>query len=519
MRKQDNSRPDCNCSFTGLYLLLFLNLLTVGCATVSYDIPKTQSSFLAETSDTYFGRHAAEWAVKHGNQSGFFPFSQGMDALGARLRLLEKAEKSVDLQYFLMKDDTAGRVVLHALLEAADRGVRIRFLLDDVFTTAPDMNLLLVNQHPNVQVRLFNPVSRRGFRALNFVGDFRRANRRMHNKSFTVDNAVSIVGGRNIADEYFQLKDTSVFADFDVVALGPVVSEISESFDDYWNHQLAIPIEQLSADLPPNALEEKRAEIGEQANALYTGVYENALKSHLLQDIVSGAQPLFEADARVMADSPEKLVNAVGAEHKKLAGELRELVTSATEEVIIISPYYVPGKNGVALTRELLDAGIRVVVVTNSLASNNHVPVHSAYGRYRKDIAGMGVELFETRSDAGRFIQDTDAPEQFTLHTKLMLIDRRYLFVGSLNMDPRSIDINAEMGLLIDSPEMTGAIADRIDERLPNMAYKIVLTDKNKLEWHGITDGVEVIETKEPQTSGWLRFKAWFLKIAPESQM
>jgi putative cardiolipin synthase len=366
---------------------------------------------------------------------------------------------------------------------------------------------------------LYNPVSRRGFRALNFVGDFRRANRRMHNKSFTVDNAVSIVGGRNIADEYFQLKNTSVFADFDVAALGPVVSEISESFDDYWNHQLAIPIEQLSSDLPPNALEEKRAEISEQANELYTGVYENALKSHLLQDIISGAQPLFEADARVMADSPEKLVNAVGTEHKKLAGELRELVTSATEEVIIISPYYVPGKIGVGLARELVDSGVRVVIVTNSLASNNHVPVHSAYGRYRKDIAGMGVELFETRADAGRFTQDADGPEQFTLHTKLILIDRRYLFVGSLNMDPRSIDINAEMGLLIDSPEMTGGIADKIDERLPNLAYRIVLTDKNKLEWHGITDGVEVIETREPQTSAWLRFKAWFLKIAPESQM
>ena len=455
----------------------------------------------------------------HGEASGFFPIGQGMDALGARLRLLEKAERTVDLQYFLMKDDTAGNVVLHALLQAADRGVRIRFLLDDIFTTTPDRNLLLVNQHPNIEVRLFNPVSRRGFRALNYVGDFRRANRRMHNKSFTTDNAISIVGGRNIADEYFQLKDTAVFSDFDVVALGPVVGEISKSFDDYWNHVLAIPIEQLSPDLEANALEEKRAEIGEQASALYTGVYENALKSRLLQDIISGAQPLFVANARVMADSPEKLVNAVGPAHKKLAGELRELVTSATKEVIIISPYYVPGRNGVELTRNLVDSSVRVVVVTNSLASNNHVPVHSAYGRYRKDIAGMGVELFETRADAGRFTQVADAPEQFTLHTKLILIDRRYLFVGSLNMDPRSIDINAEMGLLIDSPEMTGAIADRIDELLPSIAYRIVLTDKNKLEWHGTSDDVEVIETREPQTSAWLRFKAWLMKIAPESQM
>lgn len=502
---------------SGLLVLLLLSQLLTGCATVPHDLPKTSTTFIADTGATHFGKQVSNWSGENNNRSGFFPLGQGMDALGARLRLLEKAEKSVDLQYFLMKDDTAGRVMLHALLKAADRGVRIRFLLDDIFTTAPDRNLLLINQHPNVQVRLFNPISRRGFKALNFVGDFRRANRRMHNKSFTADNSVSIVGGRNIADEYFQLKETSVFADFDVVAFGPVVMEISESFDDFWNHKLAIPIEQLSPDLPANALDDKRAEISEEADALYDGIYRDALASHLLQDLVSGAQPFFAADATVIADSPEKLVNAVADEHKKLVGTLRDLVSGASEEVIIISPYYVPGKNGIAFAREVLDSGARVVVVTNSLASNNHVPVHSAYGRYRKDVVEMGVELFEARADAGRFDQNIDGPEKFTLHTKLILIDHRYLFVGSLNMDPRSIDINAEMGLLIDSPEMTRAMADRIDERLPYTAYKLVLNDK--LEWHGTVDGVQEVETREPQASTWLRFKAWLMKIAPESQM
>lgn len=519
MWQQRNSRHPETQKTVGLHALVLLMLLVAGCATVPHDIPKVSSMYISNTSDTHFGRQVADWSDEHDGKSGFFPLGQGMDALGARLRLLEKAETSVDLQYFLMKDDTAGIVVMHALLQAADRGVRIRFLLDDVFTTTPDKNLLLINQHPNIEVRLFNPISRRGLRALNFVGNFRRANRRMHNKSFTADNAISIVGGRNIADEYFQLKDTSVFADFDVVVLGPVVSEISRSFDDYWNHMLAIPIEQLSKEPDEGALESTRAKIAEELGALYSGVYQGALESNLLQDLISGAQPWYVADARVMADSPEKLVNTVGPEHKKLVGELREIVELATEEVIIISPYYVPGNNGVELARKLVDSGIRVVVVTNSLASNNHVPVHSAYGRYRKDVVGMGVELFEARADAGRFAQGTDAPEQFTLHTKLMLIDRRYLFVGSLNMDPRSIDINAEMGLLVDSPEMTGAMADRIDEVLPDITYRVILTDKNKLEWHGITDDVEVVETREPQTSAWLRFKAWFMKIAPESQM
>jgi len=506
-------------STAGLHALLLLTLFFTGCATVPHDLPKTSSEFMTDTGNTHFGRLAADWADNHEERSGFQPIFQGMDALGARLRILEKAEKSVDLQYFLMKDDSAGKVMLYALLQAADRGVRIRFLLDDVFTTAPDRNLLLLNQHPNAEIRLFNPISRSGIRALNFVGNFRQANRRMHNKSFTVDNAVSIVGGRNIADEYFQLKETSVFADFDVLAFGPVVSEISASFDDYWNHALAVPIELLSTDLEAGALDAARDRIDANTGVLYSGTYKRALESSLLQDVMSGKQALFVADARVMADSPEKLVNAVSIEHKKLVGELRELVISAKQEVVIISPYYVPGKSGVEFAREIVDEGVRLIVVTNSLASNNHVPVHSAYARYRKDVLGVGVELYEARADAGRFAATPGGPENFTLHTKLILIDRRYLFVGSLNMDPRSVDINAEMGLLIDSPEMTGAMADIIDARLTDIAYEVVLNDKGKLEWHGQTDGAEVVETKEPQTSGWLRFKAWFMKIAPESQM
>lgn len=502
-----------------LYVLFLLIQLTLGCAAVPYDLPKSSTTYIADTSETHFGRLAKEWTSEHDEKSGFLPISQGMDALGARLYVLEKADNSVDLQYFLMKDDTAGRIMLLALIKAADRGVRIRFLLDDVFTTAPDQNLLLINQHPNIEVRLFNPISRRGFRALNFVGNFRRANRRMHNKSFTADNAISIVGGRNIADEYFQLKETSVFADFDVLALGPVVSEISSSFDDFWNHKLAIPIEQLSEDLAANALEEKRKQVGEEINLIYSGIYKGALESQFFKDIESGAQPLIAAEARVLSDNPEKLVNAVDIEHMALAKDLRDVIVEATEEVMFISPYYVPRKGGVEFIGELVNSNIKVIVVTNSLASNNHVPVHSAYSRYRKDVVRAGVELYETRADAGRFTQNADGPEEFTLHTKLVLIDRRYLFVGSLNLDPRSIDINAEMGLLIDSREMTSAISDAVKTVLPKMAYEIVLNDKGKLEWHGIADDIEFVETREPQTSTWLRFKAWFMKIAPESQM
>ncbi len=498
------------CRIVGFEILLAC-LLLAGCATVPHDLPKDHSSFISDTDETHFGSKAAEWAEAHDGKSGFYPIVQGMDALGARLRLLEKSEKSVDLQYFLMKDDTAGRVARHALTQAADRGVRVRFLLDDIFSTAADSDLVLLNEHPNIEVRLFNPVSRKGIHWLNFTGNFRQANRRMHNKSFTVDNAISIVGGRNIADEYFQLKDTSVFADFDVLAFGPITTEILESFDSYWNHSFAIPIDQLVSEVP----DEKDS----GASARYEEIYREAMDSQLLQEVIDGTRQLVPAHARVLVDRPDKLENAAGPEHRVLARGLREVLNNVESEAIFITPCYVPREDGMQLANSLVGDGVRVVVATNSLASNNHIPVHSGYTRYRKDVVRAGVELYETRGDAGRFTGSGDGPELFTLHTKLILIDRRYLFVGSLNLDPRSVDINAEMGLLIDSEELASTLAVALEEVIPSVAYRVRLNESGRLRWHGLVDGDEVIEASEPQSGVWRRFLAWVMKLAPESQL
>jgi putative cardiolipin synthase len=503
-----------------IFSLLLCATVFTGCATVSFDEPKPYSEIIIDTADTRLGNGVSRWTGAHGELSGFYPLTQGMDALGVRLRLAEIAEKSIDLQYFLMKNDTAGTVLVNALLKAADRGVRVRFLLDDIFTEVPDRGLLLMNQHPNIEVRLFNPVSRRGFSTLNFLGDFSRANRRMHNKSFTVDSQVSVVGGRNIADEYFQLMTDSVFVDFDVLALGPIAGEISNSFDDYWNHSRAVPMEQIAANKADEDLETVRADIAERFDSIYDTVYKQALDSQLLQDLMADRQPLFAAEARVLSDSPDKLINEISEEHMRLAMDLREVLLSAREEIIAISPYYVPGDNGVQLVQNLVDKGVRVIILTNSLASNNHVAVHGAYARYRKDVIRAGAELYEARANAAREMQGMDdGPDTLTLHTKAFLIDRRYLFVGSLNIDPRSIRINAEMGLLIDSEAMVGGITSRVSERLPELAWRVVINENGQLEWYGHINGEEVIETKEPLTDSWLRFKAWFLKIAPESQL
>jgi len=500
-------------------ILVFTGLLA-GCATVSFHQPKSPSQAITNAEDTALGRYAAQKVEQYGGLSGFYPLNQGMDALGIRLRLAEKAEKSIDLQYFLMKNDTVGAVIANALLKAADRGVRVRFLLDDVFTTVPDRSFLLINQHPNIDIRMFNPVSRSGISTFNFIGDFSQANRRMHNKSFTVDNSISVVGGRNIADEYFQLKTDSVFIDFDVLAAGPIAAEISKSFDEYWNHSRAVPIEKFIEDPKKEDLETVRKAIAEEYDGIYDTVYNQAISSQLLQDIIADRQPLFPAQARVLADSPDKLINEINETHMRLAKDLDDVIRSAETEVFFISPYYVPGDSGVQFIRDLVTSGLRVVILTNSLASNNHVPVHSAYATYRHDVIRAGAELYEARANAARMLNDNkEGPDTLTLHTKAILIDRKQLFVGSLNLDPRSIEINAEMGLLIDSEEMVDGLTQGLEKNLASIAYRVRENEKGNLEWEALIDNQEVIETHEPLTSRWLRFKAWFMKIAPESQL
>lgn len=501
-------------------VMLVVAGLLAGCATVSFDQPKSYSIALTNTGDTRLGKAVADWTALHEGLSGFYPLTKGMDALGVRLRLAERAQKSIDLQYFLMKNDTAGAVMVNALLKSADRGVRVRFLLDDIFTTVPDRTFLLMDQHPNIEIRIFNPLSRRGIWAFNYIGDFSQANRRMHNKSFTVDNAISVVGGRNIADEYFQLKKDSVFVDFDVLALGPIVADISKSFDQYWNHSRAVPVEQFITAKKNEDLQTVRANVAAKLDDIYETVYRKALNSQLLQDLIADRQPLFVGPARVLADNPDKLINKIDEAHMQLAKDLSGVVRRAETEIIFISPYYVPGDRGVQLIRDLVAKGVRVVILTNSLASNNHVPVHSAYARYRRDVVKAGAELYEMRANAARELEgDEKGPEVLTLHTKAFLIDRRYLFVGSLNLDPRSIKINAEMGLLIDCEPMVRPFMQGAEERLSAVTYRVLVNDKGKLEWHTRIDKQEVIETKEPLTGWWLRFKAWFMKIAPESQL
>lgn len=502
-------------------LLLLVCATLAACASVPFDYPKETSVAIADASDTVLAREVDEWTSEHDGLSGFYPLADGMDALGARLRLLESAQSSVDIQYFLMKNDAAGGLFAAALLRAADRGVRVRFLLDDVFTTADDRTLISLDMHENIEVRLYNPVARGGIFYLNFLADFKRANRRMHNKSFTVDNSITVVGGRNIADEYFELRTDAEFLDFDVIGIGPVAADVSKVFDSFWNHERSVPMAAFAGNVDSNTISAWRADVDADFERDGKPIYTRALDSRLINDLVDDEIALYPANYDVITDDPVKLVSKISQEHQALVNFLAREAATAASEVIVVTPYFVPMDSGLTFWRDLTAKGVRVVVVTNSLASNNHIAVHSGYARHRRNLVDAGVELYEARVDAVRSSPDSGSggPDLLTLHTKAIVIDREALYVGSLNLDPRSIDINSEMGILVYSESMASGLATGFLDRLPEFAYRVETDERGKLIWRGQIGGEEVIERTEPQSSVWRRFKAWLMKIVPDSQL
>lgn len=496
-------------------------LALAGCASVPLDSPKKTSYAVADTSGTSVAANVAEWLGGSGDVSGFYPLSQGFDAFGARLKLTEMAEASIDLQYFLMKPDDAGFTLLAKLLQAADRGVRVRLLLDDVFTTMDDVYLGVLDAHPNIEVRIFNPIARNGLYAVNYVGHFSRLNRRMHNKAFIVDNSVAVVGGRNIAVEYFQLETSGEFLDFDMLSAGKIVKDVSTEFDTYWNHSLAVPMGVLFDESDIEQLNAARSELDRKMDEAGNSIYGRATSTPLMEQLVGNEVSPFIAEGRLISDDPQKLLEKISPTQQLIVNELRDVLADAEDVIYIFTPYFIPRKRGVDFIRSLRARGVRIVVITNSLATNNHTSVHSSYSSYRKDLLRAGVELWEARADAAEITtpEGETQLEKLTLHTKGIIIDDDLVFVGSLNLDPRSIDINTEMGMLIRSPELAEIMTRQAADRIASIGYWLELDENDDIVWRATIDGESIVETKEPQTTGWQRFAAWFLKILPENQL
>lgn len=499
-----------------------IGLCIAACTSVPFDYPKTASEAIPPLQTTVLGQELSEWRQEHEGKSGFVALEFGIDALGARLALMEAARSSIDAQYFLLKPDQAGELFLGKLLRAADRGVRVRLLLDDIFTPRMDSILAQLTTHPNIEVRLFNPLSRQSPKAWNFILDFRRINRRMHNKTFIVDGSIAIMGGRNIAEEYFELKPQQDFDDLELMIIGDIVPEVSHSFDAFWNSQLCVPMEAFG--LPTR--EEKLGSWRERMAAVVSGerssAYAAAINRPLLAQIDSGEITPQPAHAELVYDAPDKLlVSRHDTEQRILANELMRRFNEADKEILVITPYFVPQAEGMVWIRDILANGTRVTVITNSLASNNHTAAHSGYARYRRQLLQAGVRLHELKVVAAAQAEGRSVnPDSVTLHTKAAVIDGRQLFIGSLNFDPRSVALNTEVGLFIDSDEVAGAYLDEVNGALPRYTYQLRLSDKGQLRWHYQYGETEKVFTREPETGFWKRFMAGFYRLLPiESQL
>jgi len=505
--------------------LIVLLFSAAGCATIDYDYPRSESYFLPDTSDTSLGERIEPVVAEYPpDQSGFYPVNDGIDSLAARLVLARQAEKSIDVQYYLIKNDIIGRVFIYTLLQAADRGVRVRLLVDDMFTSGYDVGLAALHSHPNFDIRIYNPFHRGAAgRAQSALTGFGRINRRMHNKSFTVDNQITIIGGRNIADEYFGAREDARFGDLDVVGIGPVVQDVSNMFDTYWNHETALPVPAFVDELddPEAELSELRKRLAQSLEEIQESKYADAVRTRYLR-YLEPARRLFEwAPYSLVVDSPDKGVKAKADEAASITTPLIDSIRSAESELIIVSPYFVPLKSGVEGLAALEERGVEVIVITNSLAANNQFTVHGGYAPSRKPLLEAGVEIYEVRPDADvagtEFIDASGAKS--TLHTKAFIVDDREVFIGSFNFDPRSANLNTELGVIIRDPELALIYAVLVEDALQTQTFEAFLDEDGKLRWRGYEDGEEIVYDKEPETTWGQRFAAWFARIIPKSQL
>lgn len=502
------------------YALLAAALFCVGgCATIDFDYPRSESHALAVT-DSELGRAILPHADANPGESGFYPLANGVDALAARLVLAERAERSIDLQYYLIKNDIVGRAFIHSLLRAADRGVRVRLLLDDIFTKGYDAGMAALDSHPNFEIRIFNPFNRGAAgRTLGAATSFSRINRRMHNKSFTIDNQITVIGGRNIADEYFGAREDAKFGDLDVLGIGPVVNDVSNMFDSYWNHETALPVPAFIE--PPDDLEAElnrlRADLQKATESIRDSKYAAAVVERAYDYLHTDISIFDWAPYTLVYDSPDKGVAERAKDADLITTQLIESLAAAKKEVLLVSPYFVPRKSGTEAIIALHDRGVDVTVITNSLAANNQFTVHGGYAPSRKPLLDAGVTIYEVRPDADvagtEFVDASGA--KATLHTKAFMVDRSEVFIGSFNFDPRSANINTEMGVIIRNPELAEFFMRRIDEDLESQTYEVFLNEDSDLRWRANEDGREVIYKKEPETTWWQRFQAGFVRMLP----
>ncbi|MGA9827007.1 MAG: phospholipase D family protein [Rhodanobacteraceae bacterium] len=445
--------------------------------------------------------------------------------------MADHAVHSIDVQYYIFHNDATGRLVAQRLLAAADRGVRVRILLDDINVAGRDRELAALDAHPNIQVRLFNPFYSRDrsllSQGLQILFDGRRLNRRMHNKSFIVDNDVAIVGGRNIGNEYFSVGDAPQFRDLDVVAIGPVVAAASRSFDAYWNNDAAYPVKAFrTTHANARDLDHLRHLLKTDARAFAQSDY----AQNLFNALPGGASAArrgewFWGDAELLADQPEKADVDKHNRAFRIGPQLKTILQAAQKQLLLISPYFIPGDSGTRFLAGVVQHGVSVKVLTNSLAANDEAVVHSGYARYRRRLLDAGVDLYELRPSKANASKTTSfgTSSGVSLHAKAMVVDHHLTFIGSLNIDPRSAVLNTEMGVVVDSRGLAEAVTEYFSKvSAPTNSYHVVLSPVNgnngvsrRILWVTEKDGHRVTYTHDPDVSRWKRLQSALFGLLP----
>ncbi|MEO7338159.1 MAG: phospholipase D family protein [Caldimonas sp.] len=495
-------------------------VLLQGCAPLPPLSDRPASTRVEPVTQSPLGRSILPMTQEHPNLSGVVSLMRGGDAFAARVRLADAAQRSLDVQYYIWHRDLSGTLLIDALRRAAERGVRVRLLLDDNNTSGLDAPIAAMTKLPNVEVRLFNPFVARSWRPLGFLFDFDRLNRRMHNKSFTADNLATVIGGRNVGDEYFDAAADLLFVDLDVLAIGPVVDDVSRDFDRYWASGSSYPAQGIVPPIAASvsvALADAADDVEESDKAI---AYRQALdQSPFVRDLLAHRLTFEWAPVTLVSDDPAKGLGRATVE-QELWSRLKAAMPLPQRTLKLVSPYFVPGEKGTAELTEMARRGVKVYILTNSLEATDVVAVHAGYAKHRKALLEAGVVLYEVKRTSSappsrQSFAGSSGSSGSSLHAKTFSVDDTHLFIGSFNFDPRSERLNTEMGFVIESPSMARSIAEAFVRELPSRAYQVRLASDGALEWIERRNGVEIVRRDEPGATLWKRIGISVLSWLP----
>ncbi len=502
-------------------LSVLVVVFLAGCASLEPRPDLPVQSAIPEGQGTALDERIAPVEAAHPGEAGFRLVREGPEAFAIRARTAKVAGRSLDVQTYIWNSDGTGMALAYRLLEAADRGVKVRLLVDDMDARSKNYGFAALDAHPNISVRMFNPFqSRAGSLTFMFeaMGSFSRINRRMHNKTWIADNRIAIVGGRNLGDEYFGASEEVNFVDLDFAMVGPIVREASASFDKYWNSPLAYPMDVLAPkEVSPAALQALRDKVKAYAPTESQREFVDELRqSDEVQRLVAGDWPMeWSAKFRFVSDDPLKAMGQGGG----IAGSqvltlLGPAVKSSRRNLSILSPYFVPGEAGTKVFVDTAKAGSDVRILTNSLAANDVAAVYGGYSEWREPLLQGGVKLYELKPLAGSETKSSFfGSSGASLHTKALTVDGSIVFVGSYNLDPRSTSLNCEQGVFVENTVIAAQLEKLFAEESSGArAWQVTLQDGD-IRW---SDGTNTFDSAPEATFG-RKFQAWIARVLPVS--